>query len=311
MTFEAGPGEANRIFVIRDDGGMHLVETAVPVTAGGGCTQENANEALCTADDLTLLEIDVVAGDEDDYVDLRPAGLYLASQLDGGDGEDSLFGGFAFAGAVYDGGAGPDVFGGEGEGTVDYSERTNPVTVTIGDELANDGEAGEGDFVPAGIKQVYGGHAADTIIAMNAHDVGATYLNGGEGDDHLSALQVNWTSIVDGNAGDDVLRTAGPDGTIFGGSGDDVLSGAHSGQALWGQSGDDTLRGQAGRDLLKGGAGGDTLNGGPGKDTMLGNDGNDTFIARDGKADYLDGRGGNDKARADAFDHLARIEQTF
>jgi hypothetical protein len=44
MTFEAGPGEANRIFVIRDDGGMHLVDTAVPVTAGGGCTQENATK---------------------------------------------------------------------------------------------------------------------------------------------------------------------------------------------------------------------------------------------------------------------------
>ena len=54
-----------------------------------------------------------------------------------------------------------------GGGTVDYSERTNPVTVTIGDELANDGEAGEGDFVSTGIDQVYGGHAADTIIAMN------------------------------------------------------------------------------------------------------------------------------------------------
>ena len=64
MTFEAGPGEANRIFVIRDVGGMRVVETAVAVTAGGGCTQENASEAFCASEDLTLLEIDVVAGDE-------------------------------------------------------------------------------------------------------------------------------------------------------------------------------------------------------------------------------------------------------
>jgi len=111
----------------------------------------------------------------------------------------------------------------------------------------------------------------------------------------------------------DVVGSApvGPDGTIFGGSGDDVLIGTHNGQALWGQSGADTLRGQGGRDLLKGGAGADTLNGGPGKDTLLGDDGNDTFVARDGKPDYLDGRGGTDKARADAFDHLVRIEETF
>ncbi len=44
---------------------------------------------------------------------------------------------------------------------------------------------------------------------------------------------------------------------------------------------------------------------------MFGNSGNDTFMARDGKRDSLDGGGGTDKARVDAIDHLARIEQTF
>ena len=126
MTFQAGPGEANRVFVIRDDGGMHLVDTGAAVTAGGGCTQEAANEAFCTADDLGLLEIDVVAGDEGDYVDLRPAGAFLASKLDGGDGNDTLLGGNAFAGNVLDGGADADTFGGDWGGTVDYSDRAEP-----------------------------------------------------------------------------------------------------------------------------------------------------------------------------------------
>jgi hypothetical protein len=53
------------------------------------------------------------------------------------------------------------------------------------------------------------------------------------------------------------------------------------------------------------------LNGGPAKDQVFGNSGNDTFMARDGKPDSLDGGGGTDKARVDAIDHLARIEQTF
>ena len=44
---------------------------------------------------------------------------------------------------------------------------------------------------------------------------------------------------------------------------------------------------------------------------MFGNSGKDTFIARDGKRDSLDGGGGTDKARVDAIDHLARIEETF
>ncbi len=311
MTFEAAPGEANRVFVFRDDQGMRLVDTAAAVTAGGGCTQENASEAFCTADDLTLLEIDVVAGDEGDYVDLRPAGAFLASKLDGGDGDDTLLGGNAFAGNVLDGGVGADTFGGDWGGTVDYSERTNPVTLTIGDEVANDGEAGEGDFVSTGIDQVYGGHAADTIIAMNVQGVNRTYLRGGEGNDHLSALPVGWTSIVEGGAGDDVLRSAGPDSTIYGGIGDDVLIGAHGGQALWGQQGEDTLRGLAGDDLLHGGADADHLNGGPGKDAVFGDGGSDTFMARDGKRDSLDGGGGTDKARVDAIDNLVRIEQTF
>jgi len=311
MTFEAGPGEANRIFVFRDDEGMRLVDTAVALTAGGGCTQETASEAFCASDDLTLLEIDVVAGNEDDYVDLRPAGTYLSSKVDGGDGEDTLLGGLAFAGNVFDGGAGADMFGSDGVGTVDYSERTNPVTVTIGDELANDGEAGEGDFVSIGIDQVYGGHAADTIVAMNVQDMSRTYLRGGEGNDHLSALPVGWTSIVEGGPGDDVLLIAGPDSTIFGGNGDDALTGANGGQALLGQNGKDTLRGRTGNDLLSGGANADHLDGGPAKDQVLGKGGSDTFMARDGKRDSLDGGGGTDKARVDAIDHLARIEQTF
>jgi len=55
----------------------------------------------------------------------------------------------------------------------------------------------------------------------------------------------------------------------------------------------------------------DHLNGGPAKDQVFGNSGNNTFLARDGKRDSLDGGGGTDKARVDAIDHPARIEETF
>jgi Ca2+-binding RTX toxin-like protein len=309
MTFEAASGEANRIFVVRDDGGMRLIDTAQAVTAAAGCTQVNAGEAFCASDDLTLLEIDVVGGDEEDYVDLRPAGAFLASRLDGGDGDDTLIGGRAFTGNRFEGGPGGDTFG--GDGILDYSARTNPVTVTIGDGLANDGEAGEGDLVPNAIDQVFGGHGADTLIALNVPDVGATYLVGRGGNDHVSALRRGWPAIVEGNGGDDVLRSEGSDAASFGGGGDDVLLGAQDGQALWGGKGADVLRGQAGRDLLHGGAGADLLSGGSAKDTVFGNDGNDKIQARDGKRDYLDGGSGKDKARSDAFDHLARMEGSF
>jgi hypothetical protein len=68
-----------------------------------------------------------------------------------------------------------------------------------------------------------------------------------------------------------------------------------------------------GEDTLLGGLAfaGNVCDGGPAKDQVLGNGGSDTFMARDGKRDSLDGGSGIDKARVDAIDNLARIEQTF
>jgi len=311
LSFAADPGETNRVFVVHDPAGMHVIDTGAAVTAGAGCSQEAAGEAFCAADDTTILTIDVAADDQDDHVDLSPAGTFLASRIDGGPGDDTLTGGNAFSGNVFDGGPGGDTF--SGNGAVDYSARTNPVTVTIGDGLANDGEAGEGDLVPNEIDQVWGGEGADTITAMNAANVGATYLKGGGGNDHLSALREGWTAIVEGDTGDDVLKCVGFDSTVFGGDGEDLLTGAHDGQALEGGKGNDILRGNAGRDRLIGGAGADELNGGPGKDSISGGHGPDTILARDHKRDAVDGGPGkDDRARVDVgLDRVLNVEELF
>lgn len=310
LTYQAGAGETNRVFVVQDTGGMHVIDTGAAVTAGAGCTQEAPNEAFCAAADPTVLTIDVNADDMSDYVDLRPAALYFRSALNGGSGDDELFGGNAAEENLFDGGPGGDTF--SGHGTVDYSTRTNPVTVTIGDNLANDGEAGEGDNVPSEITRVVGGDAADTMTALNANNVGALTLVGGPGADHLTYLRQFFFGVLEGKQGDDELRIGDTEGLAHGGDGEDLLVGGHASQSLDGEAGNDDIRGNAGNDRLIGGAGADEITGGPAKDSISAGKGTDTIFARDHKRDVIDGGPGEDKARVDAgLDKLISVEHTF
>jgi hypothetical protein len=107
----------------------------------------------------------VVGGAEDDVAEGSPA----ANVIDVGGGNNTVRAGagddVVRAGSGnddLDGGAGNDliqpglgadqVIGGAGTAdVVDYSERTNPVSVTF-DDLANDGEAGEGDNVASDVE---------------------------------------------------------------------------------------------------------------------------------------------------------------
>jgi len=310
LSYDAAPGEANRVFVVQDPDGMHVIDLGATVTAGAGCTSVNANEGFCAADSPQSLNIQVAADDMNDYVDLEPAGVFVNSFLDGGAGNDTLIGGNASNGNTFDGGLGADTF--SGRGTVDYSTRTNPVTVTIGDGLANDGEAGEHDLVPNEISRVVGGHAGDTLTTLDAPNVGFTFLVGGDGNDHLTIKRRILIGQMDGNAGKDVLRAPASDAVMHGGDGDDLLVGGSLGQALWGDNGDDILRGNGGRDRLIGGAGADQISGGPGRDSVSAGTGPDTIYARDQKRDVLDGGPGEDRARVDVgLDRLISIEVLF
>jgi Ca2+-binding RTX toxin-like protein len=126
--------------------------------------------------------------------------------LDGGDDADSLN-----AGAGDDtlqGGGGRDtlrpgtgadqVHGGEGFDVATYSERTQPLTITL-DDQPGDGEAGEGDDVRGDVEDVLGGSGPDTLTGNAADNV----LAGGDGADR-----------IDGGTGID---------TYAAGDGDDVL----------------------------------------------------------------------------------------
>ena len=102
--------------------------------------------------------------------------------------------------------------GGIGTDTVDYSSRTAAIVVKL-DGKANDGEAGEHDFVV--------GVTNETLI-------------GGSGNDRLDATGDPSVHLLQGNAGND---------TLIGGQNRDMIDGAAGNDSLVGNENADSLTG--------------------------------------------------------------------
>jgi Ca2+-binding RTX toxin-like protein len=310
LLYDAAPTEVNRVYVVEDVGGFRIVDVTAPVTAGVGCASVNANEAACPGFSSGLV-IHLITRDMNDYIKVS-GGRYQLARLEAGDGADELEGGFSSN--ILDGGPGADIFGrgAIGQDRIDYSSRTDPVTVTLGDGLANDGEVGEGDLIGDFIGHVSGGQAGDTIsCVLNAalQDVDPRLLGQG-GDDVLTCNR--YFSRLEGGSGDDTLSSTGFDSSLSGGGGADLLTGGGGAQDLLGQAGQDQLDGRGGVDFLGGGSEADRLIGGTGRDWLFGGPGPDRLLARDGKRDSLNGGTGHDRARVDrALDRIKRIEELF
>jgi uncharacterized repeat protein (TIGR01451 family) len=216
-------------------------------------------------------------GDDDYLVGDEPPGSngFLVANdsdtLDGGDGNDLL-----------DGGRYPDaISGGAGFDTVDYSSRTEAVTVTLDGSPTSgsgliDGAPGARDAVATDVEGALGGSGDDTLIG-NASD---NVLDGGEGDD-----------VLDGDAGaDDLIGgpgigdavdyssrtdpvTVNLDGTPTSGNADDGSAGARDTvetdiEDAIGGSGADRFVGNESDNVFDGGPGADTFNGGDGFDAV-------------------------------------------
>lgn len=188
------------------------------------------------------------AGENDSYTGVE--------NIVGGAASDALIGGRQ--GNIINGGPGatPDVIcGGEGDDTVDYSNRTAPVTVSLDSGLEPDVTGGVGSTVQA-IRDTCLGNdeqfAADVMTSPNK-DCQPNDGEAGEGD----------------CVGQDIER-------VLGGSGGDTLIGS-SPDAPVGDplnrpvaliTGDNVLDGGPGNDLIDGQAGADTMIGGPGSDVV-------------------------------------------
>jgi Ca2+-binding RTX toxin-like protein len=153
--------------------------------------------------------------------------------LNGGAHNDQLYGGTEDDWMVAD--AGSDRISGElGWDTVYYGDRVLALSITQ-DNIANDGEGGEGDNVTSDVDAIVAGLGNDLIVGSDGN---------------------NW---LEGGSGHDTIRGAGGDDTIVAGWGDDVLYGQAGHDSMWGYYGDDWLSGGAGDDSLHGEGGEDTL----------------------------------------------------
>ena len=338
LTFSAAGGEANHLLIFRVTSGIRIVDTGAALTVGSGCTSVGPNEAFCAATADSEIAISVSTGDVNDFVSV--AGFLVTADLSGedgadvleadaicdfcsldenvlsgGPGTDTLRGGQGTN--LLDGGPDADVMsGGSGVDYLDYSSRTNPVTV---DFDGDDGEAGEGDSVGESIEFILGGAGNDTLSAGGSNVVG---LYGGAGDDTLQAMSSPSTDVqfADGGPGDDELVGGsfidfllGGDGadTLRGGAGPDELAGGAGRDLVRGENGEDAVSGGGGNDVVVGGGGNDDVVGGRARDEMAGGAGNDVLRARDGSRDHVNGGGGSDRARVDTRRDVARSIEVF
>lgn len=283
--------------------------------------------------------------------------------VDGGDGADTLSGGpgnDTLKGSVgndglfgmsdndlLDGGTGSDNFnGGAGNDTVTYAGRTNPVTVDITEvigELADDGEAGEKDFVRADIETVIGGNGNDKLTGTvtTLTTAGLTRNNrlvGGPGNDTLLGLDGN-DSIDGGTGKDSLVGGTGTDTADYSGRSEALkldldgiaddgavgendmivndfenLNGGNGNDWIVGNGLNNVIHGNGGNDTLEGSSGNDTLYGDSGIDKVYGQSGDDTLYARKPTTstaadnDVLDGGIGTDKAQVDSTDTKTGVE---
>jgi Ca2+-binding RTX toxin-like protein len=105
-------------------------------------------------------------GDEED--DVRPD----VEAVETGAGDDLI---------ISAPGVGNDIVAGPGFDTVDYSDRSAPLHLSLG-AGADDGEAGEGDDLEEDIERVVGGSGNDVFVGSDLDD----QLVGGPGDDEFS-----------------------------------------------------------------------------------------------------------------------------
>lgn len=176
--------------------------------------------------DVTILGDDVTAsvsqfgGSGDDFL----SGGSGPDILSGGDGNDALSGGSG--NDVLEGGAGDDdldggvgadqVGGGDG---VDLAFQTSTADQTLTlDDVANDGETGEGDNVRSDVEQVATNVGNDTIVGSSADND----LFGDDGNDDITGM--GGQDLLLGGGGDDTIHARdGEVDTIACGAGNDVV----------------------------------------------------------------------------------------
>ncbi|WP_162059611.1 putative Ig domain-containing protein [Undibacterium sp. KW1] len=253
----------------------------------GGADVLNGNDGkdYIWGDSSPANYLDLLDGSKMDAWKVKSS-LHAADLIDGGKGNDILFG---------QGGA-DTVLGGEGDDDIygdDVYDNLTPLSVHGNDSLD-------------------GGDGNDTLTGGGRDD----RLDGGKGDDVLWGdgyvdgkkildADLHGSDYLDGGEGNDTLVGGGRSDTLYGGTGNDQMYGDDgfiSMEKLGSNYGNDYLDGQAGDDVVDGGGGNDTVIGGDGDDVLYGDNGSESVEVNDQGDDFLVGGKGNDHIKGDGGD---------
>ena len=309
VTYQASPGEVNQVFPFVDGGFVTVREdnAATPLTAGAGCRIVADRVVQC---DGSGARVNVNLGDRNDTYFGTGAGL-VPTTVNAGDGDDILFDG--------DGAGRRETYsGGNGNDTANYSLENRPVRLSL-DNAANDGEAGEGDFIASDVENLTGGSQSDTLSGDGADN----HLRGERGNDRLSGLggadtfeegaTASGADVMSGGSGTDRVRydersAAGVRVTLDGAADDGQAGEADNVQPdvenISGTRFADTLLGSALANSISGLGGNDGINPLGGSDRVFGGDGADRINVRDGVRDLASGAAGNDTITRDTIDDV-------
>ena len=305
VTYQAAAGEVNQPIPFVENGRLRVREAnaATPLSAGLGC--RIVSDRLADCDSGTSVRISL--GDRDDDYFGTGAGSFGVT-VNGEDGNDVFIDG--------DGAAHREIYiGGAGVDKAAYFLESRPLSLSL-DNQANDGEAGEGDFIASDVESLQGGQSDDVISGNNS----ANHLAGEQGRDRLSGLggddsfeegtAANGADTFSGGTGiDRVLyreRSAGAHVSIDnvandgqGAEADNVLTNVEN---ITGTPFADTLTGSTAANTLAGLGGNDFIDPLGGADTVFGGDGDDHIVVKDGVKDVARGNAGSDLIQKDSID---------
>lgn len=334
FVYEAAVGEINDVSIVEAPEGVFTIAdlNATITPQAGECTSISPSAVRCEA---PFAGIQVFTKDGADSVDVASVyavvhggagpdtlrGARSLPTLFGGPGDDRLIGRLGIQelrggpGAdSLDGGRGQDrlrggpgtdvIAGGPGRDVAEYHDHRSPVWISL-DGRANDGAAGEGDWIRTDVENASGSRGPTTFIGNAGPN---TFWCGNEED------------VVRAGAGNDLVYAWGGPDIVLGGPGNDALFGYGGGDVIRGGAGNDFIYGMWGEDDLGGGRGGDrvwagvqndVLRGGPGRDRLYGRWGADVFYTRDRSQDRVSGGAADDRARVDRIDAVWSIEALF
>jgi len=215
---------------------------------------------------------ELIGGDSANIFDTT--GFSGSATLRGAGGDDLFFG--SAGPDQFDGGAGEDRV----EQTTDLGQRLNNSLLEVGTWSFDAASTPAWSFSPTSSDghvsiekfALYGG-PADNVINAGGYNLGDVTIEGGAGNDRLTAGKQN-DSII-GGPGNDFINAKSGNDYLEGGDGDDTLLGGYGEDTNIAGDGNDYVNANTGDDLIDAGDGDDRVRGAAGNDTIIGGLGND------------------------------------